>query len=88
MQILKKIRILRKKSNAGYIFNAAINIAIQLPQPLQGAAISAAWAAYATNVAKQEYNLWQFFIDKALWDINYLQPFGYRYIESRNVKTT
>jgi len=82
------ISILRQRSNADYIFNAAINIAIQLPQPLQGTAISAAWAAYATSVSKGQYNLWQFFIDKALWDINYLQPFGYRYIESRNVKTT
>ena len=27
-------------------------------------------------------------LDATLFDINYLQPFGFRYIESRNVKTT
>ena len=82
------ISILRKRSNADFIFNAAINIALQLPPPLQGAACAAAFAAYNVNVIKTNYNLWQFFIDKALWDINFLEPFGYRYIESRNVKTT
>ena len=82
------ISILRKKSNAIFIYNAAITIAIQLPMPLQGAAAAAAFTAYNVNVLKTNYSLWQFFIDKALWDINYLEPFGYRYIESRNVKTT
>jgi alpha-D-ribose 1-methylphosphonate 5-triphosphate synthase subunit PhnG len=82
------ISILRKKSNASVIYSAAINIALQLPSRLQGAAAAAAFASYNVNVLKTNYSLWQFFIDKALWDINYLEPFGYRYIESRNVKTT
>lgn len=43
---------------------------------------------HTTNVLKTNYDLWQFFVDKALWDVNYTQPFGYRYIESRNVRAT
>ena len=82
------ISILRKKSNAEFIFNAGVNIAMALPGPLQSAAIAAAYAAYFTSIAKTDYDLYQFFIDKALWDINFLEPYGYRYIESRNVKTT
>ena len=82
------ISILRKKSNAEFINKAATNIAMQLPSRLQGAASAAAFAAYNVSTLKTNYSLYQFFIDKALWDINYLEPFGYRYIESRNVKTT
>ena len=82
------IEIIREQSNAMFIFNAALNIAIALPQPLQGVAVNAAFAALNVKHIKSNYNMWQFFIDKALWEINHLQPFGYRYIESRNVKTT
>mgnify|MGYP003110205142 CR=1 FL=1 len=82
------ISVIRQRSNAEFIFNAAINIAMALPGPLQGAAIQAAFAAYFASIGKTQYSMYQFFINKALWDINYLEPYGYRYIESRNVKTT
>ena len=84
----EKNSLIRQRSNAEFIFNAAINIAMALPGPLQGAAISAAFAAYFASIGKTQYSMYQFFINKALWDINYLEPYGYRYIESRNVKTT
>ncbi len=80
--------ILKKRADADFIFNTAVNAAMQLPPPLQGAAIAVSYAAHTTNVLKTNYDLWQFFVDKALWDVNYTQPFGYRYIESRNVRTT
>tara|TARA_R110002124_G_scaffold161429_3_gene328715 strand:- start:1097 stop:2101 length:1005 start_codon:yes stop_codon:yes gene_type:complete len=82
------VSILKRRADADFIFNTAVNAAMQLPPPLQGAAIAVAYAAHTTNVLKTNYNLWQFFVDKALWDVNYTQPFGYRYIESRNVRTT
>jgi len=82
------IEIIREQSNAMFVFNAALNIAIALPQPLQGVAVNAAFAALNVKHIKSNYDMWQFFIDKTLWEINHLQPFGYRYIESRNVKTT
>ena len=82
------ISVIRQRSNAEFIFNASINIAMALPQPLAGAAVQAAFAAYFASIGKTQYSMYQFFINKALWDINYLEPYGYRYIESRNVKTT
>jgi hypothetical protein len=82
------ISVIRQRSNAEFVFNAAINIAMALPGPLQGAAVQAAFAVYFSSIGKTQYSLYQFFINKALWDINYLEPYGYRYIESRNVKTT
>jgi hypothetical protein len=82
------VSILKKRADADFIFGAAINAAMQLPPPLQGAAIAVSFAAYSTSILKTNYTLWQFFVDKALWDVNYTQPFGYRYIESRNVRAT
>jgi len=82
------VSILKKRADADFIFNTAVNAAMQLPPPIQGAAIAVAFAAHTTNVLKTNYTLWQFFVDKALWDVNYTQPFGYRYIESRNVRAT
>ena len=82
------VSILKKRADADFIFNTAVNAAMQLPPPIQGAAIAVAYAGHTTNVLKTNYNLWQFFVDKALWDVNYTQPFGYRYIESRNVRAT
>jgi hypothetical protein len=61
---------------------------MQLPPPIQGAAIAVAFTAHTANVLKTNYNLWQFFVEKALWDVNYTRSFGYRYIESRNVRAT
>ncbi len=82
------VSILKKRADADFIFNTAVNAAMQLPPPLQGAAIAVAFAGHTANVLKTNYTLWQFFVDKALWDVNYTQPFGYRYIESRNVRAT
>ena len=82
------VSILKRRADADFIFNTAVNAAMQLPPPIQGAAIAVAFAGHTTNVLKTNYNLWQFFVDKALWDVNYTQPFGYRYIESRNVRAT
>ena len=82
------VSILKKRADADFIFNTAVNAAMQLPPPIQGAAIAVAYAGHTTNVLKTNYNLWQFFVEKALWDVNYTQPFGYRYIESRNVRAT
>jgi hypothetical protein len=59
-----------------------------LPAPLAGPAMAAAFAVYNGKHLKSNYDLYQLFIDKAIWDVNYLQPYGKRYIESRNVKTT
>ena len=82
------VSILKRRADADFIFNTAVNAAMQLPPPLQGAAIAVAFAGHTANVLKTNYTLWQFFVDKALWDVNYTQPFGYRYIESRNVRAT
>jgi hypothetical protein len=82
------VSILKKRADADFIFNTAVNAAMQLPPPIQGAAIAVAFTAHTANVLKTNYNLWQFFVEKALWDVNYTRPFGYRYIESRNVRAT
>ena len=43
---------------------------------------------FVANDIKTSQQLWQSSIDTSLFEINYLTSFGYRYIESRNVKTT
>lgn len=82
------LSLLKIKSNSQFAFNAALSIAGSLPPPLAGPAYAAAFAVYNGKHLKSNYDMYQLFIDKALWEVNYLQPFGNRYIESRNVKTT
>ena len=67
---------------------AAISSAASLPPPVAGPLLSAAVAFYSVREASTTSDLWRADIDATLFDINYLQPFGFRYIESRNVKTT
>jgi len=82
------LSLLKIKSNAQFGLNAALTLIASLPEPLAGPAAAAAFAVYNGKHLKSSYNMYQLFIDKALWEVNYLQPFGNRYIESRNVKTT
>jgi hypothetical protein len=82
------LSLLKIKSNAQFGLNAALTLIASLPEPLAGPAAAAAFAVYNGKHLKSNYDMYQLFIDKALWDVNYLQPYGKRYIESRNVKTT
>jgi hypothetical protein len=70
-------------------FNSQIGFAIALPTPWDGFVAQAisSFAAIRTNVqVKPRYK--KAIYDKMTWEVNHLQPFGYRYIESRNVKAT
>ena len=82
------LSLVKIKSNAQFGFNTALSLIASLPAPLAGPACAAAYAVYNGSHLKSNYNMYQLFIDKAIWDVNYLQPYGKRYIESRNVKTT
>ena len=82
------LSLLKVKSNAQFGLNAAMSVIASLPEPLAGPAAAAALAVFNAKHLKSNYDMYQLFIDKALWEINYLEPFGNRYIESRNVKTT
>jgi len=82
------LSLLKIKFNAQFGLNTALTLIASLPEPLAGPAAAAAFAVYNGKHLKSNYDMYQLFIDKALWDVNYLQPFGKRYIESRNVKTT
>lgn len=82
------LSLLKIKSNAQFGLNAAMSVIASLPEPLAGPAAAAALAVFNAKHLKSNYDMYQLFIDKALWEINYLEPFGNRYIESRNVKTT
>ena len=84
----RALALTKRRSQADYTYGAAMDVAMKLPQPLQGVVTSLAFGIYSVSVAKTSVNLHKWFIDKVLWDINYTQPFGYRYIESRNVKST
>jgi hypothetical protein len=81
--------ILKGKEASDALFDAGQTIAHQIENDaIKSAFVTALMAAHKVSMAKRTTELYQFFIDKALWDINYLEPFGYRFIESRNVKTT
>jgi len=82
------LSLLKIKSNAQFGLNAAMSIIASLPEGLAGPAAAAAFAVYNGKHLKSNYDMYQLFIDKAIWEVNYLQPYGKRYIESRNVKTT
>jgi hypothetical protein len=82
------LSLLKTKSNAQFGLNAAYALAASLPEQFAGPACAAAFAVYNGKHLKSNYEMYQLFIDKAIWDVNYLQPYGKRYIESRNVKTT
>lgn len=82
------IGVVRKSKINQKVLNFAISSAASLPPPVAGPLLSAAVAFYSVREASTTSDLWRANIDATLFDINYLQPFGFRYIESRNVKTT
>lgn len=45
-------------------------------------------AVVGTQIATINSSLWNIRIDKILWQLNYLQPFGYKYVASQNVFST
>lgn len=82
------IGVVRKDKNNARIFNIAIAGAASLPAPVAGPLLAAAQAYFVVKDIETNLELWKAALDATLFDINYLQPFGYRYIESRNVKAT
>lgn len=70
-------------------FNAALGPAVALPKPADGAAVGALATVNTVRMLTQVWSpYYEARLSKFLWEVNHLQPFGYRYIESRNVKTT
>jgi len=55
------------------------------PNPVHATAASVAGIQYLSKVINP---LWQTRINKIMWKINYLEPYGYKYICSRNVYAT
>ena len=82
------IGVQRRQRRAQKAFNVALNIACALPPALAGPAIAAAYSIFLGVDISNNVRLWRATIKSALFRINYLSPLGYRYIESRNVKTT
>ena len=82
------IGVVRKDKANARIFNFAMASAAALPEPLAGPMAAAAMAYFNAQDIKTSIDLWHASLDATIFDINYLQPFGYRYIESRNVKAT
>jgi len=82
------IGVVRKDKANARIFNLAMASAAALPEPLAGPMAAAAMAYFNAQDIKTGIDLWHASLDATVFDINYLQPFGYRYIESRNVKAT
>ena len=82
------IGVVRKTKANQKLLNITISAAASLPPAIAGPLISAAFALYSTKEVTTSIDLWRANLDATLFDINYLQPFGFRYIESRNVKTT
>lgn len=82
------IGVVRKTKLNQKILNFAISSAASLPPPVAGPFLAAAAAYYSTKEVTTNIDLWRAQLDATLFDINYLQPFGFRYIESRNVKAT
>lgn len=82
------IGVVRKDKNNNRIFNIAIAGAAALPPPIAGPVTAAAQAFFTVKDIETNLELWKAALDATMFDVNYLQPFGYRYIESRNVKAT
>ena len=82
------IGVMRRTKVAQRNFNIALTVAAALPPQLAILVMSAAYAAFIARDIEMTMKLWETSVEGALYDINYLQPFGYRYIESRNVKAT
>ena len=82
------IGVVRQTKLNQKILNAAVSAAMALPPPLAAPFFAAAMAFYSTKEVTTTMDLWRANINAPLFDINYCQPFGFRYIESRNVKTT
>jgi hypothetical protein len=82
------IGIVRKVKNQQRLYNLAINIACSLPAVIGMPIAAGAYALFVAGDIKTSQQLWQSSIDTSLFEVNYLTSFGYRYIESRNVKTT
>tara|TARA_Y100000310_G_scaffold138620_1_gene137621 strand:+ start:25237 stop:26241 length:1005 start_codon:yes stop_codon:yes gene_type:complete len=66
-------------------FNTAAGLTIPYANPTVGAAATMAGQAYATKVIN---SIWQTRINKIMWDVNHLEPYGYKYICSKNVFST
>ena len=82
------IGVVRKVKNQQRLYNLAINIACAVPPVIGGPIAAGAYALFVAGDIKTSMQLWQSSIDTSLFEVNYLTSFGYRYIESRNVKTT
>lgn len=82
------IGVIRKQKNTQRLYNIAIQAACALPPFIGGPLAGAAYSLFIASDVKTSMDLWQSSIDTSLFEINYLTSFGYRYIESRNVKTT
>jgi hypothetical protein len=82
------IGIVRKVKNQQRLYNLALNIACAVPPVIGGPIAAGAYALFVAGDIKTSQQLWQSSIDTSLFEINYLTSFGYRYIESHNVKTT
>ena len=82
------IGVMRRTKVAQRNFNIAMTVAAALPPQLAVLVMSAAYTAFIARDIELTMKLWETSVESALHDVNYLQPFGYRYIESRNVKAT
>tara|TARA_R110000823_G_scaffold36963_1_gene100635 strand:- start:1573 stop:2577 length:1005 start_codon:yes stop_codon:yes gene_type:complete len=82
------IGIMRRTKVAQRNFNIAMMVASALPPQLAILVMSAAYTAFIARDIELTMKCWETTVKGGLHDINYLQPFGYRYIESRNVKAT
>ena len=63
-------------------FNSVLGVT---PIPWHAAAATVVGPQYLSKVINP---LWQTRINKIMWKINYLEPYGYKYICSKNVFTT
>jgi len=66
-------------------FNTAAGLTYPAVNPTVGAAAVTASQAYSSKVIG---SMWQTRINKIMWNINHLEPYGYKYICSKNVFST
>jgi hypothetical protein len=69
------------------ILQTAFNTAVGV-DPLRPWVPTAAGAATTSTLTTVISNLWQLRINRMLWNFNYLESYGYKYINSTNVNTT
>ena len=63
-------------------------MAVDVVQPQGGLKAAATPVAAVQVIEKVMLSLWQTRINKLLWEVNFLEEYGYRFICSRNVSTT